>query len=349
MKILVTGGTGFVGSHAVDALVRAGSEVRLLARSSEKVDRVLGRRGIEVHDVVLGDMTDAACVRAALSGCDAVLHAAAEVEIGRGKDVFESNVAGSHNVLGTAVELGLDPVVAISSIATMFPPTGSVMTVDDPIANLSTGYGRSKAEGERYARELQAAGKPVVSIYPSAVTGPDDPGPSATLRGLRDSIRFGYLITSGGVPRVDVRDLGAAVVAAVEPGRGPRRYMAGGRFLPWAEDAALCEQIIGRRLRRIPAPPWTLRLLGRAVDAIQAVMPSFDFPITHEAALFMTRMVPCDSQRTTEELGVTFRPSKETLTDTIRFLLESGELEPGHAPALSATTTVRSGSSTEIR
>ena len=348
MKVLVTGGTGFVGSHAVEALVHAGHEVRLLARSPEKVDRVMATRRIEGLDVVLGDMTDAARVRAALTGCDAVLHAAAEVEIGRAKDVFESNVAGSHNVLGTAVELGLDPVLVISSIATMFPPTGPAITVDDPIVNLSSGYGRSKAEGERYARELQAAGKPVVSIYPSAVTGPDDPGPSATVKGLRDSIRFGYMITSGGVGRVDVRDLATVVVAALEPGRGPRRYMAGGRFLSWAEEAALCEQIIGRRVRRIPAPPWTVRLVGRTVDAIKAVMPSFDYPLTYEASLFMTRMVPCDDQKTIEELGVTFRASRETLTDTIRFLLEAAELEPSQAPALSAPK-VRSGGPSETR
>ncbi|MFA9472438.1 MAG: NAD-dependent epimerase/dehydratase family protein [Deltaproteobacteria bacterium] len=348
MKILVTGGTGFVGSHAVEALVRAGHEVRLLARSPEKVDRVMATRRIEGLDVVLGDMTDAARVRAALIGCDAVLHAAAEVEIGRAKDVFQSNVAGSHNVLGTAVELGLDPVLVISSIATMFPPTGSAITVDDPIVNLSSDYGRSKAEGERYARALQAAGKPVVSIYPSAVTGPDDPGPSATVKGLRDAIRFGYLMTSGGVGRVDVRDLATVVVAALEPGRGPRRYMAGGRFLPWAEEAALCEQIIGRRVRRITAPPWAVRLVGRTVDAIKAVMPSFDYPLTYEASLFMTRMVPCDDQKTTEELGVTFRASRETLTDTIRFLLEAAELEPSQAPALSAPK-VSAGSPSEIR
>jgi len=340
MKILVTGGTGFVGSHAVEALVRAGHQVRLLARSPEKVDRVIGARGVDVSDVVLGDMTDAECVRRALTGCDAVLHAAAEVEIGRARDVFDSNIGGTHNVIGTAVELGLDPVLVISSVAIMFPPAGPVITVDDPIVGLHTDYGRSKAEGERYVRELQAAGRPVVSIYPTGVMGPDDPGLGPTDKGLRDRIRFGFVITTGGIGVVDVRDLASVVVAALEPGRGPRRYMAGGHFLRWAEEAALCEEIIGRRVRRIPAPPWTLRLTGHIVDKIKAVIPSFDYPLTYEASLFVTLFVPCDSQKTVEELGVTFRPIRETLTDTIRFLVEAGELEPGQAPAISIERTL---------
>ena len=88
--------------------------------------------------------------------------------------------------------------------------------------------------------------------------------------------------------------------------------------------------------------------MGRTIGAIKAVMPSFDYPLTHEASLFMTRMVPCDDQKTTEELGVTFRASRETLTDTIRFLLEAAELEPSQAPALSAPK-VSAGSPSEIR
>ena len=335
MKVLVTGGTGFVGSHAVEAILRAGHEVRLLARTPDKVDRVLGTLGMKVSDVVLGDMTDAACVRNALTGCDAVLHAAAEVEIGRAKKVFEVNVAGTHNIVGGAVELGLDPILVVSSVATMFPPAGPVIRVDDPVANLHTDYGRSKAEGERYARELQAAGEPVVSIYPTGVIGPNDPGLSAALRGVRDQIRFGSMITSGGVGLVDVRDVARVIVAALEPGRGPRRYMAGGHFLSWSEDADLLEQITGRKMRRYAVPPWMVHLMGRIVDMVRAVAPSFDFPITYEASLFMTLFAPSDSRATTEELGVTFRPTRETLVDTVRFLLETGELAPGRAPALS--------------
>jgi dihydroflavonol-4-reductase len=334
VKVLVSGGTGFVGSHAVEALCRAGHEVRLFARSAEKARRMQERRSVEVADLRLGDMGDARAVRDALEGCEAVLHAAASVEIGRARDVFASNLAGSRNVIGAALERGLDPVLYVSSVATMFPPRGPAFGPDDPVSSLSTDYGRSKSETERWVRELQREGAPVVSIYPPGVYGPDDPGPSATLKGLRDRVRFGWIMTSGGNGCVDVRDLAAVLAAALEPGRGPRRYVAGGHFLTWPEEADLCQEILGRRVRRLPGPPLLVRGAGRVVDAIKRVVPAFDYPLTHEAALILTRFVPCDSGRTVAELGIRFRPVRETLTDTLQWLVDAGEIAPRLAPRL---------------
>lgn len=334
VKVLVTGGTGFVGSHSVEALCRAGHEVRLFARSPEKVERMRKQRGLDELEVRLGDMGDAQAVGDALEGCEAVLHAAANVEIGRARDVFASNLQGSRNVIGAALERKLDPVLYVSSVTTMFPPRGGVFGPDDPVASLSTDYGRSKSETERWVRELQADGAPVVSVYPPGVYGPDDPGPSSTMKGLRDRVRFAFVMTSGGNGCVDVRDLAAVLTAALRSGRGPRRYVAGGHFLTWSEEADLCEEILGRRVRRVPGPQPLLRAVGRGVDLVKRLMPSFDYPLTHEAALILTRFVPCDSNRTVEELGVDFRPVRETLRDALRWLVEAGELQPQAAPAL---------------
>ena len=153
MKVLVTGGTGFVGSHAVSALVSAGHQVRLLVRNPAKIDRVLTPRNIEIVDHVIGDVSDTDAVRSALSGCDAVLHAAATLY--GGDEVLDANVRGVRNTLGIGCELGLDPILYISSIAAMVSPVGDCITVNDPVYHFETNYGRSKAEGERYARELQ--------------------------------------------------------------------------------------------------------------------------------------------------------------------------------------------------
>lgn len=334
MRILVTGGTGFVGSHAAVALLRAGHELRLLVRDRSKLARVMRVHGVEPQEVVVGDMTDAAAVDAALAGCEAVLHAAATVEIGLARDVFATNLAGIHNVLGGATRLGLDPVVYVSTIATMFPPPDPVIRVDHPIASFETGYGRSKAEGERFARELQARGAPVVCVYPSGVYGPHDPGPSQSTKGLRDRIRVAWIRTTGGTACVDVRDLAAILAASFEPGRGPRRYMAGGHFATWMEEADCVEELIGRRVRRVPAPPAVVRGIGRSVDLLKRLLPAFDYPLTYEAALFLTQLVPCDSRGTVEQLGVSFRPMRETLRDAIRWMLETGMLPRRYAPAL---------------
>jgi nucleoside-diphosphate-sugar epimerase len=323
VKVLVTGGTGFVGSHAVAALLRSGHQVRLLVRDPSKIQRVLEVRGIEVDDYAVGDMADAQVVRTALTGCDAALHAAATLY--GGQEVYAANVQGARNVLGIGCELGIDPILFISTVVAMFPPAGERFTVDDPIRGLETTYGRSKVEGERFARELQARGAPLVAIYPAGVFGPDDPNLGEPTKGLRDGIRFGWPISAGGVSIVDVRDLAEIIAAALEPGCGPRRFMAGGHFVSWSELADLCDELTGRHALRIPMPTPLLRGLGRLLDAMKMIVP-FEYPLTHEATKMMTRLVPCDSRATVEQLGVSFRPTADTLRDTIRWLYEAGEI-----------------------
>jgi len=332
MKIAVTGGSGFLGSHAVAALHRAGHELRLLVRSRDKAERVLARHGIALPEVVVGDIVDGDAVRGTLEGCDAVLQAAASV-FGDAA-AMQANVAGARNVLGTAVDLGLDPVLYISSVAVMFPPPGPVITVDAPVAARGTAYGISKAACETYARELQARGAPVVIVYPAAVGGPDDPGPTEGTKGLRDRLRYGWARTTGGLSWVDVRDIGAIIVACMEKGRGPRRYLAGGHFVPWMEEADICERLTGRKVRRVPAPPPLVHAVGHIVDFIKWLRPSFDYPLTSEAAQFVTRGVPCDSSATTRELGVVFRPGEEILRDQIRSMYANGQLDARYAGKL---------------
>ncbi len=330
MKVLLTGATGFLGSHIAEALCAAGHQLRVLVRSPEKAKRVLGPR-VPDFEPAVGDMADAAAVERALEGCDAVVHAAALIY--GGEQVLQANVAGVRHVVAGAHERGLDPIVYISTIAAMYPAPGPVLTVEDPVTSLHTTYGRSKAEGERMARELQDRGAPLVSVYPAGVYGPEDPGPGETLKGLRDALRFGWPITSGGVSIVDVRDVAQVVVSALEPGRGPRRFMAAGHFLGWDEQADLCQALTGVRARRFPAPPRLLRALGRSLDALKKVV-HFEYPLTYEAALLMTGMTPCDSSATREQLGVDFRPTRETFADTIRWLHRAGQLDARHVGSL---------------
>jgi len=324
VKVLVTGGTGFLGSHCVSALVRAGHEVRLLARSPEKIGPALAPHDVRVADYAVGDMADGDAVASAIQGCDAVVHAA--VTMYGDSTVLDANIAGVQNVVGGAIEAGIDPVVYVSSVGSMFPPPGPMVTADDPVVALETTYGRSKSEGERLARALQADGAPITTIYPGGIYGPHDPVLGETIRGLRDCLRFILPVPpTGGVSVVDVRDLASIVVASLERGRGPRRFIAGGHFVTWAEYADLCALVTGNAMWRVPATPGILRTTGRLLDAAKRLV-SFDYPLTEEAALFMTQLTPCDSRPVTQELGAEFRPIEETLRDSIRWLFDIGEL-----------------------
>lgn len=331
MRVALTGGTGFLGSHCVEALLAAGHAVRPLVRSRERALRVLGPLGVDAGDLVLGDMEDPAAVASALDDCDAVVHAAATMYGGEG--VFRANLAGVRHVVGGATDRGIDRVVYVSSVGALFPPPGPVATADDPVGRLATTYGRSKAEGERWVRALQDGGAPVTTLYPGGIYGPRDPALGEASKGLRDAIRFGWPMTSGGVSIVDVRDVAALVLAGLEQGSGPRRFMAAGRFVTWPEFADLCEAVTGRRMRRIPAPAPLVRAVGRVLDATRRIVP-LDYPLTHEAALFLTTLTPCDSEPICRAFSFSFRPTADTLRDAIAWLARTGELEPRHAGRL---------------
>ncbi len=343
MKIGLTGATGFLGSHIAAELSRAGHDLVVLVRDRDKAERVLRPHGVWPVETVVGDMADRAAVARLLVGCDAAVHAAAVLY--GGGEALSANIAGVRNMIDLGIAANLDPVVYISTIAAMFPPPGNVITVDDPVVDMKTMYGQSKSAGERYAREMQAQGRSVVTIYPGGIHGPRDPGPTEATKGLRDRLRFAWFRTTGGMPLVDVRDVAAVVARACVKGRGPRRYMAGGNFLPWMVEAEICERLTGRPVRRLPAPPPVLRAMGTTIDMFKRVVPSFDYPLTREAADFVTLSVPCDSDATLRELEIAFRPAEETLRDAIVWLYEVGEIDAARAGklAISAGSMTPSG------
>lgn len=328
MRVLVTGGTGFVGSHSAVELVREGCEVRLLVRDPAKVERVFAPHGIALRDVAVGDVTDRASVRRALAGCDAVLHAAALValEAHRAAEAQRTNAEGVEIVLGEAAERGVGSIVYVSSSAALFRP-GEPIGPDSPVAEAKSPYARSKAAAERFARGLLARGAPLRISYPGGVVGPDDPGLSEMNHTLMVLLRDFVALTSSGLSVVDVRDL-ARIHAALLLGRasaGP--YVAGGPFLAWREVADLLDRLTGRPVRRLPLPGALLRAAGRVGDLAKRFV-SFDFPLTHEAMTFATRWPGADSSRTLEALGLSFRDPAESFADALRWLARAGHLPP---------------------
>jgi uncharacterized protein YbjT (DUF2867 family) len=130
----------------------------------------------------------------------------------------------------------------------LLPSNDQTLTPDSPAGHPPGPYLRSKTDAERVARRYQQAGAPVVITYPGGVYGPHDPYLGDGLRQLRNILKGRYpLVPSGGLPIVDVRDVAAVHAAVLEPGRGPRRYLAGGTFLR--------HQLTILR-RQLPRPRW---------------------------------------------------------------------------------------------
>ena len=337
MRVLVTGGTGFVGAHTAAALARAGHDLRLLVRDAGKAERVLAAHGIATCDLARGDITDAASVAAAVAGCDAVLHAAAVVSLDahRGEEVYRANVRGTEIVLGTAREHGVASLVFVSSAGALFTPGGPPVGPDSPLAAPSSWYMRSKADAERFARTLLDGGAPLRNSYPVGVVGPDDPGLSESNHMLQALLRDFVPVTSAGVNLVDVRDLALVHVALVEGRVPPGRYVVGGRFLAWADLAALLEALTGRELRKVRVPGAVLRAAGRVLDLVKRFR-DVDLPVTRESMIFATLWPGADGSATTAATGVADRPLEESLADTLRWLAAAAHLRPEHIGRLAS-------------
>jgi len=333
LRVLVTGGTGFVGSHTAKALIRTGHHVRFLVRDRAKLEAIFDPREYGELDAVVGDMVDAAAVHQALEGCDAVVHAAALValEAGRAEEVHRTNAQGVELVVGTAQRMGLRSIVYVSSASALYLPDSDLLEPEGPVgSNAQSPYARSKAEGERFVRKLQSEGAPIHTTYPTGILGPDDPGLSDLSRMFKLFFGTTVLITSSGFQPVDVRDLAAIHVALVEappssPSGRPSRYIAAGEYMPWRELAELLDEITGTRLRRLRVSGGLMRGMGHVFDALKRVVP-FEIPFTREGMTYATQWILCDASRTRDELGISFRPHAETFSDTLVWLAREGYL-----------------------
>jgi dihydroflavonol-4-reductase len=327
VKVLVTGGTGFTGSHTARALLAAGHEVRLFVRDPQKVRRVFEPQGLSLTDLVVGDMTDAAAVEKALAGCDGVVHSAALVDLRRSSArlVEETNARGVELVIGGAAKRGLASIVYVSSLSVFFVPGGPPVSPELPIAPATTAYARSKAAAEVYVRRLQDEGAPIRTSYPAGIVGPDDPGMSDSNHAVYSWLVDAGVITSSGFQPVDVRDVAALHVKLLELPPGPHRYGAAAEMLPWAAVYDLVDRLTGARIRRIPIPGPAMRALGSVGDVVKRFY-DFNFPLTRDSMEFATQWPGADAERTTRELGLVFRPIAETYRDTLVWMHRAGHL-----------------------
>jgi nucleoside-diphosphate-sugar epimerase len=335
MLVLVTGGGGFIGSHSVAEILRSGHRVRMLVRDESRAIRALKPLGVaaDAVELVRGDVTDEASVDRAVQGCDAVLHAASVYSFdtrdhGRMRRV---NAHGTEVVLTAARAVGADPIVYVSSFAALVPSRDNPITTSSAVGKPRETYMASKAEAEVIARRHQADGAPVVITYPLATLGPHDPLLGDQTARVRNVLRgLMPMWPMGGFPVSDVRDVARLHAAVLEPGQGPRRYIAPGRYLTTREYVRTLRQVTGRLIPTIYLPAVAMLPVGMLTGLVQRALP-VHIPAEYGAIYTCAVGRPVDTTAAEALLGSTARPVAETMADTVRWLHEAGHL--GRRPA----------------
>ena len=335
MRVLVTGGTGFVGSHVARQLREGGHTVRLLVRDKEKAEAYYRRMGEGIPELHPGDVTDIASVKESLAGCEGVVHAAAgtPMQTGSVEQLFAVNVDGVKHVVGSALECGIERIVCISSITAIFNEDAAKVTSDAPLTKSELPYGQSKIKAEVYLRELQGQGAPISIVYPGGVVGPEDPGFSDSFKALKHRMENGFRIFGdGGMQYVDVRDLATFIGSLVDSG-GAGRFLLPGVYCTWTELADVVEEVSGCQLQRIPAQGWKLRLVGRIMDMARH-FKTIDSPISAETMRYATLWPNIKNTDALAERGLSLRSTRETFADSITWMVKAGHLDPNQCPAI---------------
>jgi dihydroflavonol-4-reductase len=346
MKVVVTGATGYIGSHSVAALRRAGHDVRVFIRSPKKLARALAMHDLSESDVevVVGDITDAGSVKRALDGSDAVLHVAAVFSFDPNleAEMARVNPQSTDLILRAGRDLGADPLVYFSTAGVFTPPPSAMVAGDGPISTGCGPYTRSKVAAEGVARRHAEEGAPVVFIYPGAVLGPRDPNEA-----LSDSMVLTRDIIKGRVPAlprpcplpiVDVRDVAALAAAVMTPGRGAHHYLLTGSLVDVRDVVTELNAMTGRNLPAWPAPRAVLRASGWFFDWL-ALRTGKPMPVAAESVNMMLAAADhpdgaFDQGPAAADFGLPKIATADTLRDTVKWLYEAGHITAAEAGKL---------------
>lgn len=303
MQIFLTGGSGFVGGHVIEALVRGGHDVRALARS----DRAAGQVRALGATPVRGEL--GAVTPAMLAGAEAVIHAAAFVEEwGTREQFWRGNVEGTGNMLDAARAAGVRRFIHVGTEAALF--AGDDLVGVDETAPYPTRqrylYSETKAEAERRVLQANTAAFTTLSIRPRFVWGPRDTSVLPTILRMARAGSFAWI--GGGRARTStthVANLVHALTLALTRGAGGRAYFVaddGERTLREFLTALAATQGVDLGARTLPGR--LARSLARVVEGVWRLLgvrrPP---PMTRFAVDMMACSVTVDTTRARQELG----------------------------------------------
>jgi nucleoside-diphosphate-sugar epimerase len=322
--ILLTGGTGFVGSHVLERLRADGAPVRCLVRP--KAGRTVDAGSLGATEVVAGDLETGAGLEEALASVKTVIHLAGITKALRREEYYDGNVRATTNLL-LAMAGGGARLVHVSSLAAIGPSEAANRPVDaETEPHPLSDYGRSKLEGERLVR---ASLPDAVIVRPPVVYGPRD---TDVFQFLKPVAKGWSLQMTGGerwFSAIYVGDLAAGLVrlAASQAGAGRTYYMAQEPPVSWSGLAACAARIMGVKLRVVRIPPALALAIGECADGWAQLTGKPG--IISEEKMIEGRCAAwtCDTQPARTELGFEATTDlQHGLAETLQWYKEAGWL-----------------------
>ena len=314
---LVTGATGHLGANLVRRLVEEGERVRVLLRPSSDARAV---DGIDVERAI-GDIRDPASLATAVSGCSRVYHCAARISITTGaeREIYETNVLGTRNVLAAAARAGVSRVVVTGSFSAVGHRPDRPSDERDPFDPFAKAlpYERSKAAVEHECLKAVADGQEVVIAISCAIIGPNDFKPSRMGRVIQDFARGrmpAYI--PGGFEFVAARDIVQGHLLAMERGRPGQRYIFSTEFVTVDTLMGWLEEITGKPRPRLRLPPPVMAAIASVMSPLTSAFAPHRPQRLTPGAIHLLRMGRrADCTKAKQELGYSPTSVKEAVRE----------------------------------
>ena len=296
--VLVTGGTGFVGSHLVERLVADGVRVRCLARRSSSL-RYVPRYGVEL---CYGELASGEGLAEAVAGVDTVFHVAGVTKALSREAYFECNLRGTMNLIRACG--GVRRFVHVSSLAAVGPSADGKSLDESAPAHPVTWYGESKLRAEEAVRNSDVAGRAVI-VRPPVVYGPRDTDVYAVFR----SVAKGIMVTIGRgesfFSYIHVQDLADALISAAcsEAAPGRTYFAANPAPVSWTEFAGTAADIMARPVKCVSIPAWAAYGGGWCAEIGSWVRGKPGILSRQKVLEARCRYWVCDAGRARDELG----------------------------------------------
>jgi dihydroflavonol-4-reductase len=341
MKVFLTGATGFVGSHVAREAAAMGADLRLLVRKTSRLDNLAGLNA----ETVTGDLLEPESQRAAISGCDAVMHVAADYRlwVRDPETMYAANVDGTRELLRIAREERVGRVVYTSSVATMgFKRDGTIVNEQTPVSidDMLGHYKRSKFLAEQEAIAAARAGQQVIILNPTTPIGPNDLKPTPTGRIIVDFLnrKFPAYVDTG-LNLVDVREVARAHVAALELGRSGERYILGGENLTLKQILDKMSAITGLPSPTMKVPHAVAMVFAFFDENFSGRLLGNEPRATVEAVRMGKKKMYASSAKAVQELGFKQIPVYQALRAAIDWFRQHG-YAPAETEALVSSLTI---------